>query len=259
MCGERILVVEDENIVAKDIHDSLLKLEYAVSGMVSSGEKAIKECRKLAPDLVLMDIKLKGSLDGIATAHILKEMNIPVIFITAYSDQDTLGRAKYSEPLGYINKPFTVNDLYTAIEIALHKYNSEMRAKINQRHLDSSLNILKSVGIGLIATDKEWAILFMNHIAEELTGLDFDEVVGNNITETINIKCKEDTTDYKKIITDVLEYGTRITLPPGSCLETEKMAKVPVKGTVSPLVNRWDDRVGILLNIFDNKRNSKRN
>ncbi|MEQ9187803.1 MAG: response regulator [Cryomorphaceae bacterium] len=125
-----ILVVEDESIVAKDIQVCLRKLGYEVVGIVSSGEEAIEKAREVEPDLVMMDIMLKGEMSGIDAANsIRKTQDIPVIFLTAYTDRDTVDRAKESEPYGYIIKPFKEIDIQTAIEIALYKHGREAEVK----------------------------------------------------------------------------------------------------------------------------------
>ncbi|NQV51559.1 MAG: response regulator [Flavobacteriales bacterium] len=125
-----ILVVEDESIVAKDIQICLKKLGYEVVGIVSSGEDAVSKAREMEPDLIMMDIMLKGEMSGIEAASIIrKTQDIPVIFLTAYTDRDTVDRAKESEPFGYIIKPFKEIDIQTAIEIALYKHSRELEVK----------------------------------------------------------------------------------------------------------------------------------
>lgn len=123
MTGAKILVVEDENIVALEIKKRLQKLGYVVPGVASTGEDAISKAEGILPDLVLMDIMLKGEIDGIhAAGEIRKRFNIPVVYLTAYSDEETLQRAKLTEPYGYILKPFEEDDLRTTIEIALYRH-----------------------------------------------------------------------------------------------------------------------------------------
>lgn len=118
-----ILITEDESIVAKDIQMSLKKLGYNVVGICSSGEDAIKAAEEKKPDLVLMDIMLKGEMSGIEAADVIRQkMNVPVIFLTAYADESTLSKAKVTEPYGYIIKPFKEIDLHTSIEMALYKH-----------------------------------------------------------------------------------------------------------------------------------------
>jgi signal transduction histidine kinase len=131
MAAEKILVVEDERIVARDIEKRLKKLGYVVSASVASAEAAIEKVAELRPDLVLMDIRLKGLMDGIEAAeHIRTEFETPVIYLTAYADEATLQRAKATEPFGYIVKPFDERDLHVAIEVALRRQLSETAIRV---------------------------------------------------------------------------------------------------------------------------------
>ena len=130
MSKTNILIVEDESIVAKDIQHSLKKLGYTVVGMCSTGEDAIKTAEEVKPDLVLMDIMLKGDMSGIeAAGQIREKFNIPIIYLTAYADESTLSKAKVSEPYGYIIKPFKEIDLHTSIEMAIYKHEKETDVK----------------------------------------------------------------------------------------------------------------------------------
>jgi len=124
----KVLIVEDEVIVAKDIGDTLLSLGYAVTGTATSAEGAIELSESTEPDIVLMDIMLEGELDGTEAAEVIRSrFNIPVIFLTAYSNAKTLQRAKTTNPYGYILKPYQETDLYTTIEIALHKHRTQRK------------------------------------------------------------------------------------------------------------------------------------
>lgn len=122
-----VLVVEDESIVSKDIQYSLKKLGYNVVGAAATGEKAIELAGEKTPDIILMDIMLKGDITGIeASAEIKEKYNIPIIFLTAYADESTLSKAKVTEPYAYIIKPFKEIDLHTSIEMALYKHGKEL-------------------------------------------------------------------------------------------------------------------------------------
>ncbi len=126
MSKTNILIVEDESIVAKDIQHSLKKLGYTVVDICSNGEDAIRVAEELKPNLILMDIMLKGDMNGIEAASQIKEkFNIPIIYLTAYADESTLTKAKVSEPYGYIIKPFKEIDLHTSIEMAIYKHEKE--------------------------------------------------------------------------------------------------------------------------------------
>jgi len=121
-----IFIVEDESIVAKDIQNSLTKLGYNVVGMANNGKDAVEKIIEVKPDLVLMDIMIKGNMTGIEVSEKIKErINIPVIFLTAYADEGTLSRAKITEPYGYILKPFKEIDLHSTIEMAVYKHQKD--------------------------------------------------------------------------------------------------------------------------------------
>ena len=121
-----VLVVEDESIVSKDIQHSLKKLGYNVVGASSTGEKAVELAGSEKPDVILMDIMLKGNMNGIEAADQIKEAySIPIIFLTAYADESTLAKAKITQPYGYILKPFKEIDLHTTIEMAIYKHGKE--------------------------------------------------------------------------------------------------------------------------------------
>ncbi len=130
MSKVEILVVEDESIVAMDIERRLKSLGYQVVGHVLSGEEAVVRTDEERPDLVLMDIHLKGTMDGIEAAQKIRRLyDIPVIYITAYSDEATLERAKVTEPFGYILKPFQEREIHSAIEMAIYKHRSEQELR----------------------------------------------------------------------------------------------------------------------------------
>ncbi len=142
MSSARILVVEDEWLVSQGIKETLQDLGYEVAGPASSGEEALEIAQAMRPDLVLMDILLKGGMDGIEAAeHLRRRFDLPVIFLTAYADSQTLERAKVTEPYGYLLKPFENRELHSAIEIALYKFQAEKRLQ----HLNQVLRAIRSI------------------------------------------------------------------------------------------------------------------
>lgn len=130
--SHRILIAEDESIIAKDIAKTLESLSYVVLGITRTGKDIIRKASELKPDLVLMDIKLEGEMSGIEAAHfIMSNYNIPVVYLTAFADNDTLERAKVTEPFGYILKPFDDRSLHSSIEMAIYKH--EITCKLKER------------------------------------------------------------------------------------------------------------------------------
>ncbi len=122
MIPARIMIVEDERITAEDIYDILTQLGYTVTALVSTGADAIRHAELTRPDLVMMDIRIRGDMDGVEAAREIRErFDIPVVYLTAHADRETLDRAKLAEPLGYLIKPFQEAELLASIEMALHK------------------------------------------------------------------------------------------------------------------------------------------
>jgi len=176
MAETSVWIVEDEFIVAMDLKARLLKMGYHVTGISGYAEEALEEIRLNPPDIVLMDIVLKGTMDGIEAATIIREeMEIPVVYLTAYSEDGTISRAKVTEPYGYILKPFMERDLQIAIEIALYKSSMERRLRASERWLKTTI---QSMGEGIIATDTRGVVRFMNLVASTLTGADEDQAIG---------------------------------------------------------------------------------
>jgi CheY-like chemotaxis protein len=146
MPNYRIMVVEDEAIVALEIERRLNTLGYFVSAIASSGSEAIQEAATSQPDLILMDIKLKGNMDGIEAAEqIRRQLNIPIVYLTAYADDSAFQRAKSTKPFGYLVKPFQERDLYITIEIALDKHRLEQQLKAQIGQLQHSLDDIKTL------------------------------------------------------------------------------------------------------------------
>ncbi len=130
MADKSILIVEDERILAEDLKEILLEMKYCVSGIACCSEEALEHVAKHPVDLVLMDIKLKGETDGIQTSESLKlQYGIPIVYITAYCDDTILAKAKATEPLGYIIKPYRASEIKATIEIALHKAGTEKKLR----------------------------------------------------------------------------------------------------------------------------------
>ncbi len=134
MDSAQVMVVEDEAVVAIDIQSKLQDLGYFVTALIRSGEEAVQAACLMSPDLILMDINLQGEMDGISAASCIQQSNsIPVVYMTAHGDKETLHRAKMTEPLGYIIKPFDERDLRAAIEVALNKHHLVVTREAAQR------------------------------------------------------------------------------------------------------------------------------
>ena len=163
----RLLVVEDEVLVARDIQARLQRMGYEVVGTVARGEDAVSTALAESPDLILMDINLKGEMDGIEAATQINEVSsVPVIYCTAYSNDEVLERAKITSPFGYVLKPFDNRELEINIEIALFKHQVEQDLAKTKQNLDATLT---NVSDGVIAADKTGQVILINAVAESLT------------------------------------------------------------------------------------------
>ncbi len=181
MATLKIMIVEDEIIVAKDIQRILKKLGYEAFDPYANGKKALDSIEKLSPDLILLDINLKSSeMDGINVAEqIHQHYQIPFIFLTAFSDKATLERAKLTEPYGYIIKPFEEDDIRTAIEIAYYKYTKDLEMQNKGNRFAAALDNLE---VAVIITDANEKVIFINKMAETLTGCLKQEALGKDIS-----------------------------------------------------------------------------
>ena len=172
----KILVVEDEQIVALELQDQLTHMGHSVAGIVASGEEAVEQARRLQPHLILMDIKLQGKLDGIQAAELIrKEADIPIVYLTAFADEATLQRAKVTQPYGYILKPFQERELHVIIEVSLYRHRAarELREAEAWRHA-----LIQSVGDAVLATSGDGRVKVLNPMAEALTGWREQDAIG---------------------------------------------------------------------------------
>ncbi len=230
----KIFVVEDESLVARDIQNMLRSLGYEVTGVVASGEQAIQKASALAPDLVLMDIVLKGDIDGIAAAEKLwEEYGIPVIYLTAYADDTTFERAKLTKPFGYLLKPFEERELQTTIEMALYKSKMEMRLREREQWLAT---ILRSIGDGIIVADANGRVEFMNPLAERLTGWPSGEALNKPLGEVFAAGAAK-TVDGDAPSPECAASDGACSAPVEDVLASRNGGTVPIELTSAPIID----------------------
>jgi len=183
MAQEKILIVDDEVVVAEDIRRQLHSLGYTVVGVVSSGNDAVYVAGEHRPDVILMDVKLKGPIDGIDAARMIHtQYGIPVIYLTAFSDEDTLERARRTLPLAYLIKPFVSSDLRAALELALFRHRVSRIAEQRGRWLDA---VVQSMGDAVVTVDPLGRVTLLNPAAEQLTGWSQSDALGKAIQDVM--------------------------------------------------------------------------
>lgn len=180
-----ILIVEDEGLIALDLRRKLEQAGYKVPAVADNATDALLAVERHQPSLVLMDIRIRGPQDGIETAGLIRQrFQVPVMFVTAHADRDTLERARITEPFGYIVKPFHSVDFRAMIEMALWKHKMEQKLRISEAWLSTTF---RNVADALIATDKDGNVAFMNSPACKLTGWDWREARGKPLLDVFQV------------------------------------------------------------------------
>jgi len=245
MARANILVVEDESIVAMDIQERLRGLGYAVSAVASSGEEAIQKAAETHPDLVLMDIMLKGDMDGVEAAEQIRaRFDIPVIYLTAYADENTLQRAMITEPFGYIIKPFEERELHTTIEMALYKHKMERKLRESEQWFATTL---RSIGDAVIATDIKGSVTFMNSVAEALTGWKREDALGRDLKEVFHIVNEETQSLTESPVTKALREEVGVGLANHSILIAKDGREIPIDDSAAPIRDDKGNVTGVVL------------
>ncbi|OHD12900.1 MAG: hypothetical protein A2Y34_13860 [Spirochaetes bacterium GWC1_27_15] len=243
MENTRLIIVEDEIIVAEDLKSILTEEGYLVTGIFSSGEVVLENLKSITADIILMDIMLKGNIDGIKTAELIKfYYDIPVIYITACADEATLKRAKVTEPYGYILKPFDKRQLHTNIQIAIYRYKMEKKLKESEQWLST---VIKSIGDAVIVSDTKGCIKFINQKAENLMKWKNEEITGKKISQFFSV-----IEEQKHIIFNNNEYITEdisISLANNLLLISKDGKKTPIYENATPIRDKNGKIDGIVM------------
>ncbi|TMQ08858.1 MAG: response regulator [Deltaproteobacteria bacterium] len=180
-----VLIVEDERIIAADLQQSLIGMGYDAFAIACSGDEAIKRATERCPDIILLDIRIKGPRDGIETAVLLRErFDVPLIYLTAHADDTTIARAKATEPYGYLLKPVKPAELRSVIEVAMHRHDVERRLRQRERWFATTL---RSMADAVITVDLAGNITFMNSAAERLTETAAAQALGRPARDLLSL------------------------------------------------------------------------
>ncbi|MCG6167565.1 response regulator [Leptospira sp. FAT2] len=244
--GPSILIVDDEWLIAFNLQVSLQKLGYLIAGTARTADEALELAERTKPDLILMDIRIEGELDGIQAAErIQKRMDVPVIFMTAFADEETFNRAVDKASLfGYISKPFQPQALKNSIEIALKQQQRFGKAREEGKEFR---DVIQNIGEGAISLDREGKILFMNRTAEALTGWSLADVQGESGDKVLSLSTDDGEnlrTKIGGIKPDHVKY-----IP--SLLTRKNGSRIQVAFRVSPVRDEEGDIAGSIITLSE--------
>ena len=244
--GKRILIVEDEVIAAEDLREILEKDGYEVCATLSSGEAAVERFPELHPDLVLMDISLNGKMDGIEAAGRISAFSpVPVVYLTAFHDEETLERAKDSHPYGYLVKPFAKETVHTTIQVALAKNRFDTHLLSLSSWLDMTL---RSLDRGIVTLDRNGYVVLMNARAEALAGVTFDASTRRLAGDVLHFYDADRKEPFIPNLPSVLSEGLTVGFPFNTRLVASSGTEHRISDTVlSPVYGRDGTIQGAIL------------
>ncbi|MEQ1637477.1 MAG: EAL domain-containing protein [Methylococcales bacterium] len=229
------MIVEDEAIIAMDIRNQLEGFGYNVVATACSGSQAISEATEHKPEIVIMDIVLKGHIDGITAAQsIIESLHIPVIFLTAYSDSATLQRAKATGAYSYLIKPFRPNELNACIEVAIYKHQLERKLQDSEQWFAKTLHCISDA---VIATDPDGKIRFMNPVAESLTGINFKQAQGKAVNDIMTLLIQATREELENPVLKALETRTVTGLDFVTLLVNKAGKEFPIDDGAAPILD----------------------
>ncbi|MBW4564281.1 MAG: diguanylate cyclase [Mojavia pulchra JT2-VF2] len=233
MFAPKILVVEDEKVLALDIKNSLQKLGYSVAEITASGEDAIKKLAETNPHLVLIDICLAGEINGEQVVDIIQNhFHIPVLYLTEYSEDIKIHKKQLSEPFSYIAKPCAEKDLHFAVEMALYKHRMSQKWQEEKQRLTAIIN---SMGCAVVVTHANGRIQMMNPLAEALTGWQQDEAYGKDLAEVVSLIGKDMDEAIENLATQAMQAGEVVNLPDNCTLLAKDGKRIPIGDSVAPI------------------------
>ena len=244
----RILIVEDEAIIARDLRMLLESFDFTVTGVAASALEAFQKIEQSPPDLVLMDIRIKGDMDGIYAAGVVRtRYGLPVIYLSAHADDETLRRAQTTEPFGYLVKPLGNMNIKAMVTMAIHKHRAERQLQDSRTLL---FTILQGLPSAVLVANEKSELLFLNLAAEELTGWTLQEALGKNLFEVAAIQDQQRRVVSPELLVRANTEGKPLPLPRNSVLKTKSGKAVEISGQLS--VTKVDQNaMGVFLSLFD--------
>ena len=241
----RIMVVEDEAVISMEIQDRLTKMGHSICGTAVSGEQAVSVATANHPDLILMDVQLRGEVDGVQTAKQIRDLiEIPIIYLTAFADDRTVERAKLTQPFGYLIKPFSEKELYAAIEMALYKNSMEARVRDSERRYATTIRCIADC---VIVTDTDMKITLMNPAAQSVTGWKQEEAVGKKLDEVCKLVEEKALIAVESPMVKAIQERVVMNLTAPVLLITKNGDKVPVEDSAAPMINEKGELTGAVM------------
>jgi PAS domain S-box-containing protein len=241
----KVLIVEDEAIIAADLRYRLERLDYEIVGTASAAGEAVVATERLKPDLVLMDIRLKGGGDGAAAAReIHRRFGLPVVYLTAYADAETVDRAMHTAPFGYVLKPIDDQKLQIALQVALHRHAMTRRVEESEQWLSTTLACIAD---GMIAVTPEGHVRLMNRAAERLTGWAVAEAVGRHVDEVFHVVAVGTQEPIANPVLGALERRGAVVLGANAVLLQRDGRRVPIDDAAAPIIDGQDRFLGAVL------------
>jgi len=240
-----ILVVEDESLNAAVIEHQLIRLGYSIAGVVASGEEAIRIAQASKPDLVLMDIGLQGEMDGVEAAAIIhKTTGIPIVFLTANSDETTVDRVRSTEAYGFLHKPFHEREAHTTLQLALYKSEMEFRLHEERSWLATTLRCITD---GVIATDAIGAVKLLNPAAQKLTGWTEQAAMGRDLSEVFQVLDPETRNPAECAVTQLFNDEATHGIISRKLLVCRDGTQIPVEQSAASITNESGHMSGVVL------------
>ncbi|MGE0814310.1 MAG: response regulator [Vicinamibacterales bacterium] len=234
-----ILIVEDERLVALDLQHTLSDFGFDGAAVAASADEALARAEERPPGLVLMDIRIEGTRDGIETAEALKaRYDVPVVYLTAHADEATLRRAKATLPHGYLLKPVKAAELRTAVEVSLMRHDLERRQREREQWFSATL---ESIADAVVAVDLDGRIAFMNAAAAALTGVPAPEGIGTPVTAVIRFEDGPAEADLP--VLQALRTGAAVTLDEARLLNLTTRTPRVVADSAAPVVDASSKRI----------------
>lgn len=241
----RIMVVEDEAVISMEIQDRLTKMGHSICGTAVSGEQAVSVATANRPDLILMDVQLRGEVDGVQTAKQIRDLiEIPIIYLTAFADDRTVERAKLTQPFGYLIKPFSEKELYAAIEMALYKNSMEAKVRDSERRYATTV---RSIADCVIVTDMDMNITLMNPAAQSVTGWKQEEALGKKLDEVCKLVEEKALIAIESPMAKAIQERAVMNLTAPVLLITKNGDKVPVEDSAAPMINEKGELTGAVM------------